>query len=160
MGRFVGIRFGQLETLVALPVTLLVLAIFALTGRLAGWRASHLNRRLVRAFGFILLVEGIGAGVLYALAIPNRYVGRGVFFYWFVATGIVAATLDARLFAAAFAYLVGFAVVLEWPAARYACATAVNLVLTVVTALVWLRAERRDAKSDAYAPSRDARKLE
>ena len=159
IGRFVGIHFGQLETLVALPVTLAVLAIFALTGRLAGWRASQLNRRLVRAFGFILLVEGIGAAVLYELAIPNRFVGRGLFFYWFVATGIVAATLDARLFAAAFAYLAGFVVVLEYPAARYVCATAVNLVLTIVTALVWLRAERRDAKSDAYAASRDAPKL-
>jgi len=151
-GRFVGIHFGQLETLVALPVTLAVLAIFALTGRLAGWRASQLNRRLGRAFGFILLVEGIGAAVLYAAGVPNRFVGRGLFFYWFVAIGIVAATLDARLFAAAFAYLVGFVVVLEWPTTRYACATIVNLVLTIVTALVWLRAERRDSVVESSTP--------
>lgn len=147
-GRLVGIHFGQLETLVALPVTAIVLAAFAFTGKLAGWRASQLNRRLVRAFGFVLLVEAVSAGVLYAMHVPNRYVGRGLFFYWFLAIGTVAASLEWRLFPAALAYLAGFAIVMEWPATRYACATVVNFSFTVLIAFVWLRGRAREPRRE------------
>jgi serine/threonine-protein kinase len=145
-GRHIGIRFGQLETLVPLPVTAAVLALFAFTGKLAGWHASQLNRRLVRAFGFVLLVEAISAYVLYAAHVPNRYVGRGMFFYWFLAIGIVAASLEWRLMPAALAYLAGFAIVMEWPATRYACATIVNFSFTVLIAFVWLRGRKRETQ--------------
>jgi eukaryotic-like serine/threonine-protein kinase len=142
-GYSVGIRFGQLETIVSLPVTILVVAAFALTGKLAGWRASQLNRRLVRAFAFVLVVQAVSACVLYAMHVPNRYVGRGMFFYWFLAIGIVSASLEWRLLPAALAYLAGFAIVMEWPATRYACATIVNFSFTVFIALVWIRGRAR-----------------
>ncbi len=145
-GQRVGIRFGQLETIVSLPVTIIVVAVFALTGKLAGWRASQLNRRLVRAFGFVLVVQAVSACVLYAMHVPNRYVGRGMFFYWFLAIGIVSASLEWRLLPAALAYLAGFAIVMEWPATRYACATIVNFSFTVFIAFVWIRGRRQDAR--------------
>ncbi len=138
-GHSVGIRFGQLETLVSAAVTVVVLAAFAFTGKLAGWRASQLNRRLVSAFGFVLLVEAISASVLYAMHVPNRYVGRGMFFYWFLAIGIVAASIEWRLLPAALAYLAGFVIVMEWPSTRYVCATVVNFSFTLFIAFVWLR---------------------
>ncbi len=153
-GRFVGIHFGQLETLVAIPVTLLVVIAFALTGRIAGWRASQLNRRLSQAFGFVLVVEAIAAGVLYALHVPSYFVGRGVFFYWFVAIGIVATSIELRLLPAALGYLIGFAIVMRWPSTRYVCATILNLLFTVVMLLVWLRGTKK--REASAVPSRSS----
>jgi serine/threonine-protein kinase len=58
-------------------------------------------------------------------------------FVWFCFSGLLALTLDARLFIPSVGYLAGFLLACRWPAATFPIMSATNLLLTVTMVKLW-----------------------
>ncbi|MDQ3033726.1 MAG: protein kinase [Myxococcota bacterium] len=115
-------------------------------------RRTEINRRLTRTVGIMLVAQialfagAWGIGVEYA---KSRVL---LLLLYAVISALAAATIEARMWPSAVAFMIGFALACVWPGYEYPFQSVANLVLTVNVVVVWGRIE-----DDVVVPLRERR---
>jgi serine/threonine-protein kinase len=123
--------------------TLAMFALVVYVARRELWQ-SAINRRLVTMMGIMLAGQAVLHLGAEAGGIAPVTAQTFQFFYWFGVVGVVSIMVERRLFPTALAYLVAYFVVARFPGARFLAMGAVNTVLLVDAAVIWLVRSQAD----------------
>ena len=136
-------------------------AIFMLCGALlAIWKrkdmtASVLNRGLLGTIFLTLLAQVFLDAVVFLTGVDPWFASVMRLFLWSVVTGMVAITLDSRLWPTSVAYLAGFFVAGAWRESAFPVMSVANFVFLVNAVLIWWprRAQaRRSSHGSSASP--------
>jgi serine/threonine-protein kinase len=100
---------------------------------------TRINRQLVMAVRVSLISQLVLLVGGYVGDIPFVYAHTILFLTWGIGVAFTANTIDARLYPAAGAFLVGFFVLLRWPELRHPISALANLGLLLSVVLLWAR---------------------
>jgi hypothetical protein len=129
----------EYEGLFTIPVCVVSLLILGVAFR--HWRDQpRINRQLFAAFTFAIAAQPLAVLVLhFVVHLDGTETFMFLMAYWSMIMGLMAASIERRLFPLPLAYAAGFFGVLELPDWRYATVAATNLVAVVTVAVIWSR---------------------